>query len=79
MRILGTEKLYFHTPEAHTNQQYIPKHTQFVPNKAQIRAFEATILPFQLRVIGFLRGAGESVEGQRGLNYGVEEAWYVVY
>ena len=26
MRILGTEKLYFHTPEAHTNQQYIPKH-----------------------------------------------------
>ena len=26
MRILGTEKLYFHTPEAHTNQQYITKH-----------------------------------------------------
>ena len=26
MAKLGTEKLYFHTPEAHTNQQYIPKH-----------------------------------------------------
>ena len=26
MGILGTEKLHFHTPEAHTNQQYIPKH-----------------------------------------------------
>ena len=61
MRLLGTERLYFHTPEAHTNQQYIPKHPQFVPNRAQIRAFEAIVLPFELRVIGFLRGAERSV------------------
>ena len=56
MRILGTEKLYFHTHE-----QYIPEHPQFVPNRAQIRAFEATVLPLELRVIGLVKGAERSV------------------
>ena len=57
MRILDTEKLYFHTPEAHTNQQYISEDPQFVLNRVQIRAFEVTVLPFKLRVIGLLKGA----------------------
>ena len=26
MIVLGAGKLFFHTPEAHTNQQYISKH-----------------------------------------------------
>ena len=52
-------KAYF----THLNQQYIPKHPQFMPSRAHIRAFEAIVFPFKLRVYRFLGGRWEVGEG----------------
>ena len=68
-------ELIFTHPNHIQTSSICPKHPQFVLNRAKIRAFEAIILPFELRIIGFLGGGRRSMEErQRGPDYGVEEA-----